>query len=149
MPDKLYFDDIAVGQTFTGDTVTVDRDQMLAFAADFDSQPMHTDANAARAMGLQDVIASGAYTFALAVKSNQGIVNRYHLLPSGRGIELNFIRPVYAGDALTAQAEVVSTQARENGARGLAVFRVRYVNQDGDAVAEASWPWLFKTRRAG
>lgn len=149
MPDKLYFDDIEIGQTFIGDTVTVDRDQMMAFAADFDSQPMHTDAEAARAMGLQDIIASGAYTFALAVKSNQGIVNRYHLLPSGRGIELSFLRPVYAGDELTAQAEVISTQARENGARGQAVFQVRYVNQDDNAVAEASWPWLFKTRRAG
>jgi acyl dehydratase len=146
MPDKLYFEDIEVGQKFTGDTVVVDRDRMLEFASDFDSQGMHMEAEAARAMGLKDIIAPGSYTFALAVKSNQSIVNRYHLLPSGRGIELSFVRPVFAGDTLTGKAEVVATRVRDKGGRGLASFKVEYVNQDGDCVAEVTWPWLFKTR---
>lgn len=149
MLDKLYFEYIGVGQKSTGNTVVVDRSRILEFASEFDSQGMHTDVDAAQAVGLKDIIASGSYTFALAVKSNQGIVNRYHLVSSGRGIELSFVRPIFAGDTLTGNAEVISTRASYKGGRGWASFKVAYVNQDGDAVAEATWPWRFTTRPAG
>lgn len=144
--NKLYFEDIEVGQKFTGDTVVVDRDLMLSIAMNFDDQGMHTNANAAAEMGFQDIIASGAYTFAVAIKTVKCITDRYHFLPSGRGIEVSFVRPVFAGDTLTAHAEVISTRASDKGGRGWATFKVDYVNQDDVTVAEVSWPWLFRAR---
>jgi acyl dehydratase len=146
MTDKLYFEDIEVGQTFTGDTIVVDREIMLMIARDFDNQRMHLDAEAAKAMGFDDVIASGAYTFAAAIKTVQSILNRFHFLPSGRGIELSFVRPVLAGNTITAHAEIISKRPSDKGSRGWAVFKTDYVNQDGVTVAEVNWLWLFKTR---
>jgi len=146
MPDKLYFEDIEVGQKFAGDTVAVDRELMLTIASNFDDQGMHTDTESANAMGFKDIIASGAYIFAVACKTVKCITDQYHFLPSGRGIEVSFVRPVYAGDVLTAHAEVVSTRVSEKGGRGWATFKVDYVNQDDVTVAEISWPWLFRTR---
>jgi acyl dehydratase len=148
MMGKLYFEDIEVGQEFAGDTILVAREQMLAIAKDFDSQKMHVDSDAAKAMGFDDVIASGAYTFAAAIKTVQCILDRFHFLPSGLGIEISFVRPVLAGDEITAHAEVVSKRRSEKGGRGWAIFKANYVNQDGNTVAEVSWPWLFRTRPA-
>lgn len=146
--EKLYFDDIDVGQKFTGDTVTVDRKKMLSMAEDFDDQPMHTDAQAARKMGFDDIIASGAYIFSLSIKAVQSIISRFYFLPSGRGIEVSFVNPVYSGDTLTAHGEVISKRSSEKGNRGWIVVKVDYTNQNGRITTEVSWPWLVETRQS-
>ena len=144
--EKLYFDDIEVGQKFSGDTVAVERAKMLSIADDFDDQEMHTDAEAARKMGFDDIIASGAYIFSLSIKAVRSITSGFYFLPSGRGIEVSFVRPVYAGDTLTAHGEVISKRLSDKGNRGWIVVKVDYTNQNGQTAAEVSWPWLVRTR---
>ena len=58
--DRLYLDDLYVGQRFASATDTIDEAQIKAFAARFDPQPFHIDEKAAmkqrakvRAMGAE------------------------------------------------------------------------------------------------
>src|SRR5690349_14226061 len=64
----LYLDDLAVGQTFRSDTVTVDPVRLKAFAAEFDPQPFHLDDQAAAASVFGGLVASGWHTAALTMK---------------------------------------------------------------------------------
>ena len=48
MPD-LYFEDFEPGQVFELGSRTVTEDEIVAFARDWDPQPFHVDADAARA----------------------------------------------------------------------------------------------------
>ncbi|MDP6565602.1 MAG: MaoC/PaaZ C-terminal domain-containing protein, partial [Alphaproteobacteria bacterium] len=111
---KLFFEDINVGDTFVGDKVTVDPERMLSFAQEFDSQPMHLDPAAAKAMGLDDVIACGSYTFSLSAKSCTLIWDEVQFLPSGLGFQMSFVAPVYAGDELQLHIEVTNKRPSRN-----------------------------------
>ncbi len=146
MTELLYFEDIRAGETFVGETVVVERDRMLAFAAEFDDQPMHLDAAAARAMGLDDIIAPGAYIFALTGKALLAIWKRLHFLPSGLGIEVSFVRPVYAGDTLTAHVEVTAIRPSSKPGRGWLETKTSYLDQNGETAAKTAGTWLLKSR---
>jgi len=146
MTEKLYFEDFSVGDELVGDTVTVDREHMLWFASEFDNQPMHRDPAAAQAMGLKDIIATGAHIFSLTAKSQGGIWRRMHMLPSGLGIEISFLRPIYAGDTITAHIDVPSVRASRKPGRGWVDTKASYLNQDQEKVAEGGGAWLLVAR---
>ena len=55
-----YLEELDVGLVLWGDEVTVDHDEVIAFAQRFDPQPMHLSDVAAQAIGLDAVITSGS-----------------------------------------------------------------------------------------
>ena len=65
-----YFDDLVVGERFVSRWAAVSTDEMIRFAAEWDPQVQHLDPEAAAAMPLGGLIASGALTFALWNKLN-------------------------------------------------------------------------------
>jgi acyl dehydratase len=131
MSEKLYYDDIKVGDRFTGDTLTLDRDRMLEFAAEFDNQPMHLDVEAAQAMGFPDIVACGAYTFSLSSGSSTKIWQEWHFLPSGLGIEVSFMLPLFAGDILAGEMEITTKRPSSKPGRGWLGNSFTLRNQDG------------------
>ena len=68
MAAPLYFEDLAVGQTFGTGTVTVEPEEVKAFAAEFDPQPFHLDEDAARGSPFGGLVASGWHTAALTMR---------------------------------------------------------------------------------
>lgn len=148
MAEKLFFDDIRLGDEFIGAPVTVERARLLAFAEEFDDQAMHMDASAARAMGLNDVIAPGAYIFALTAKSQRAIWHRMHFLPSGLGIEVSFLKPVYPDDRLTAHAKVTGRRESSKPGRGWLSMEINYPNQRDEIAVGLKAGWLLKARGA-
>ena len=60
----LYLDDLHVGQRFTSDTHLIDEEQIKAFAKQFDPQPFHLDAEAAKGTLFEGLVASGWHTAA-------------------------------------------------------------------------------------
>ena len=47
--EKLYLEDLQVGQRFTSGTYLMEKSRIKEFAAEFDPQPFHLDEAAARA----------------------------------------------------------------------------------------------------
>jgi acyl dehydratase len=148
MTDKLYFEDIRVGDRFTGDEVQVEREKILAFAMEFDDQPMHLDQAAARRMGLKDIIAPGAYIFALTAKAQRAIWHRFHMLPSGLGIQVSFLAPLYGGDSITGEMEILATRPSSKPGRGWIDSKVTFRNQTGSTAVESSAALLLTCRPA-
>lgn len=143
----LHFEDLEVGDVFRGDEVSVDRDEMIAFATRFDPQPMHLSDAGAQAAGLDAVIASGAFTWALSALSMQGIVrDRLALRPGGLKMEISFTAPVHPGDRLRLQAQVSGLKPSSKGGRGYARMSQQFVNQHDTAVMELEATWVVATR---
>jgi acyl dehydratase len=64
----LYLDDLHVGQRFTSDTHLIDEEQIKAFAKQFDPQPFHLDAEAAKGTLFEGLVASGWHTVAITMR---------------------------------------------------------------------------------
>ncbi len=133
---RLYFDDIQVGQRFTGSrTCTVDAEQIKAFAAQFDPQPFHLDEAAGRATVFGGLVASGWHTAALTMRL---VVEGGPPLAGGTvglGAELSWHAAVRPGDTLQVRAEVIEiVPSRTRPDRGRVVLRTETVNQHGQVV---------------
>lgn len=135
-PAPLYFDDIQVGQQFSGTrTCTIDIEQIRAFAGQFDPQPFHLDETAGRETVFGGVVASGWHTAALTMRL---IVEGGPPLAGGTvglGAELTWHEPVRPGDTLHVRAEVIAaTPSRSRRNRGRVVMRTETLNQHGRVV---------------
>ena len=64
---KYYWEDFAPGQVRDLGTITPTREEILAFAQQFDPQPFHLDDEAAKASVFGALSASGWHTCAMAV----------------------------------------------------------------------------------
>ena len=65
---QRFLEDFAVGQVFRSGRLSVDADQIKAFAAAFDPQPFHLDEEAARSSMFEGLAASGWHTAALTMR---------------------------------------------------------------------------------
>jgi acyl dehydratase len=66
--ELLYLDDLHVGQRFISGTRLIDEEQIKAFAEQFDPQPFHLDAEAAKGTLFEGLVASGWHTAAISMR---------------------------------------------------------------------------------
>ena len=132
------YDDLSVGWTETYGPVEMDREAMIAFAEQFDPQPMHLDPAAAREKGYDDVFASGLYTVATAMRLlvEQFLNDSTNL--GGLGMdELRWHAPVYPGESLSVTHEVTAMRVSESDdSRGIVT---REIEVTGDGTPVCSW----------
>lgn len=133
---KRYLEDFAVGQIFCSRRLRVDKEQIKAFAAEFDPQPFHLDQEAARDTIFRGLAASGCHTAALTMR----LLVDSEINPAGgivaAGVdELHWPLPVRPGDELQIESEVLEvrpSQSRRN--RGMIKVRTTTLNQHGKVV---------------
>jgi acyl dehydratase len=132
----MYLEDFAVGTRYEAGPVTVDQDELIAFARRYDPQPFHTDPVAARNSLFGGLAASGWMTAALTMRMLIDSGN----VPSGgliaRQVEtIEWPRPTRAGDVLRAVSEVVETiPSRSKPDRGMMRMRTETRNQNDEIV---------------
>ena len=148
MRETLYFDDLAVGQTYTTASVTVTLEGSTEFAAAFDPQAFHLDDTAARSSLFGRLAASGWYTAALSMRL---LVDGEFKLAGGLvglGGELKWPRPTYPGDTLCVESEVLAMRVSEsNPTRGIVTVRNQTLNQHGEPVQVAIVKMLVPRRQ--
>lgn len=133
---KRYLEDFTVGQTFGSGRLKVDKDQIKAFAAEFDPQPFHLDENAARDTIFSGLVASGWHTAALTMR----LLVESEIAPEGGIVgagfdEFRWPRPVRPGDELRIESEVLEVRAsRSRPLQGLIKLRTTTLNQMDEAV---------------
>jgi acyl dehydratase len=145
--DKLYLDDLAVGQRFMSGTRTMDAAEIQRFAAEYDPQPFHLDNAAARGTLFGGLAASGWHTAAATMRLivDGGLPIAGGII--GSGGELLWTKPVRPGDTLRVECEVLEiTPSRSRPDRGTVVVRCVTLNQDGDMV-QSFTPKLVVPRR--
>ncbi len=140
MTEVEYFEDIAIGATATFGPITVTREEVVAFAAEFDPQPFHLSDEAAAATHFGSIAASGWHTTALFMKMfvahMQAHGARQQASLGALGVdELRWLRPVRPGDTLRGVSEVIDKKASQSRPeRGIVRSRVTMVNQNDEPV---------------
>lgn len=113
----VYFEDIRVGAKSAFGTYQVTRDEVLTFAGKYDPQSFHLDDEAAAATHFGRVSASGWHTCAMVmsmVVENMAKSDQAGLGSPGLD-ELRWLKPVYPGDTLRCETEVL--EKRRSGKR--------------------------------
>ena len=146
-----HFEDWTVGDTLVHDirrTVT-ETDNLLFSTMTHNPQPLHLDAEAARASEFGQILVNGTFTFALMVGLSVGDTTLGVLVANLGYDKLVMPRPVFIGDTLRAETEVA--QLRESRSRptaGLVTFRHRLINQRNETVCECLRTALISRRPA-
>lgn len=104
-PDSLRrWGDIQPGETYTADSITITRRDILDFAVDFDPQPYHLDPEAADNSIFGGLCASGWHVTAVMMRllTDTFKARQIDLLGSNGVSNLRWRKPVFAGDALAS-----------------------------------------------
>lgn len=147
---KWTFDELVEGATIELGSKLVTAEEIVAFASEFDNQPMHLDEAAGKASILGGLSASGWHTCSMFMR----LLCDGFLLDStsqgSPGIEYNkWRKPVLAGDTLTARCTVVGRRpSKSRPGVGLVTIRSEVVNQHGEQVLELQNTGMFLTREA-
>ena len=146
----LTFEDFPPGHFGTFGPRRVTREEMLAFAAEFDPQPMHLDEEAASRSMLKGLSASGWHLCSIMMRMMfDGYIGRTASLGSPGVNELRWLAPLRPGDDLTLDVEV--TEARISRSRpetGIVTFRSTARNAAGEALCEMVSPIIVRRREA-
>jgi len=150
-PFKYYWEDFPVGRVREVGGVTVSREEIVAFARQFDPQPFHVDEQAGRQSIFGGLIASGWHTCALAMKM---LCDGYLLETASAGSpgvdELRWLKPVRPGDTLRVRIEVI--EARPLASRpelGLIRNRWEVKNQRDETVLRMDGSAMIRRRDGG
>src|SRR2546427_5395494 len=133
--EKLYLDELLVGQRFPSGTYLMEEARIKEFAAEFDPQPFHLDESAAEASVFKGLAASGWHTAAVAMRLlvtgglpfANGIV--------GLGGEIAWPSATRPGVILQVECEIVEiTPSRSKPHQGIVTVRGTMFNQNRKAV---------------
>lgn len=140
MPNVLnaYFDEIAVGDTFSTRSRTITEADLVFFSGfSGDYSALHTDEEYAKAGPFGRRIAHGCLTLSVAT----GL--EFSLMTAGPedsivafyGMDrVRFVKPVFVGDTIRVEGEVLALEAKDGG-RGVVTLHEEIKNQDGVTVA--------------
>ena len=131
MSDRLYLDDLYVGQTFASAPHRIDAEQIKRFAAEYDPQPFHLDEAAAKDSLFKGLAASGWHTAALTMRL---LVESVPLADGliGAELQLAWPRPTRPGMTLQLFSEVVEiTPSRSKPGMAMVTLRNETRDQDG------------------
>ena len=134
-----FYDEWQVGDRLTHDirrTVT-ETDNLLFSTMTHNPQPLHLDAEAARASEFGQILVNGTFTFALMVGLSVGDTTLGTLVANLGYDKLVHPKPVFLGDTLRAESEVV--ELRDSKSRpdaGLVTFRHVLLNQRDETVCQ-------------
>lgn len=142
------FEDFHPGDVAEYGDLTVDRDDMVAFAREYDPQPMHVSEEAARGSMLGELIGSGWYTTALLMRMNCDAFVTCSTSMGAPGIdEVQWRLPLRAGDRLRVRREILS--ARRSATRpevGIVKMAFDVLNQNDEVVMRQVGSIMFRRR---
>ena len=147
-----YFEDIAVGATQRFGAREVTREEVTDFARRYDPQPFHLSDEAAAQTHFGRLSASGWHTCAMtmAMLVENLSKNRQAGLGSPGVDELRWLKPVYPGDTLSVETEVLEKRVSATRPEmGIYKSRITVRNQDDVAVMTMVSNGLIATRPAG
>jgi acyl dehydratase len=147
----LTFDEFKVGQVFTHQpsrTVT-ETDNLLFSALTMNPQPLHLDAEFAKTSHFGQRLVNSIFTLGLVVGLSVGETTLGTTVGNLGFEKVEFPKPVFIGDTITAQTEVI--EKRESKSRpewGIVLFEHRGVNQRGEIVAVCRRAAMMLKKRA-
>jgi acyl dehydratase len=144
------YEDFEVGASLGLGSKLVTAEEIVAFASEFDPQPMHLDEAAGKAGILGGLSASGWHTCAMFMRM---MCDAFLLESTSQGApgidQVRWKKPVLAGDTLTGKVTVLGKRtSRSRPQLGFVAMRAELFNQRGQAVFELENTQMFLARGA-
>ena len=149
MTDKKWaYEDFPEGGTLDLGSKLVTAEEIIAFASEFDAQPMHLDEEAGKASILGGLSASGWHTCSMFMRMMCDAFLLDSTSQGSPGIDYaRWKKPVLAGDTLTGRSTVLSKRtSRSRPNIGFVTLRAELFNQRGESVFELENTGMFLTR---
>jgi acyl dehydratase len=146
-----YYEDLVVGTlTRSSRSYKVTREEVMEFATKYDPQPFHLDDDAAAKTHFGQLSASGWHTASITMRLMVDTWKDMEPTASlgSPGIdELRWVKPVFPGDELSVEIELISKR-RMNSRRdmGLSKSKQTVYNQHGDIVMTMLGNGLIQVR---
>jgi acyl dehydratase len=146
----LTFEDFKPGHFGTFGPRRVTREEILAFAAEFDPQPMHLDEVAAGRSMLKGLSGSGWHLCSVMMRMLcDGFIGRTASLGSPGVNEVRWLAPLRPDDELMLDVEVAEARlSKSRPETGIVTFRNVVRNAAGQPLCEMVSPIMVR-RRAG
>ncbi|HEV7437997.1 MAG TPA: MaoC family dehydratase [Pseudorhizobium sp.] len=149
MPEiRYFFEDFTPGRSFPLVGKLVSAEEIVAFASEFDPQPMHLTEEAGKASILGGLSASGWHTASLFMRMMFDGWLKEAASEGSPGIEfMEWKKPVLAGDRLSGRSTVVESRvSRSRPGIGLVRFLHEVENQKGEVVMRGENPIMIRLR---
>ncbi len=148
-PKGLYFEQFDIGLTLRTAGRTITEADIVTFAGlSGDYNQIHTNAEYAAADTFGQRVAHGllVQSIATGLAVQSGVIEGTVL--AFRELECKFSLPVYIGDTIHVELEIVATKAFPRLKGGNVTMKYAVVNQKGEAVQRGNWLMLVKSRPA-
>ena len=146
------FDEWQIGDRIAHEirrTVT-ETDNLLFTVMTHNPQPLHLDAEAAKASEFGEILVNGTFTFALMIGLSVGDTTLGTLIANLGYDKLIMPRPVFIGDTLRAETEVVGLkESRSRPNAGVVTWRHVLLNQRDEIVCECLRSALVRKKDQG
>jgi acyl dehydratase len=147
--DLLHYEDFSEGDTFVLGPYVVTKEEIIAFAREFDPAPFHLDEAAAKASLLGGLCASGWHVCAMLMRMMvEGYLGRAAGMGSNGVDEVRWLKPVYAGETLRGRMTVLSKRVSARRPE-MGIIRARWevVDQADEKKLEMTGVNLIRVRR--
>jgi acyl dehydratase len=142
-----YFDEWQVGERIVHEirrTVT-ETDNLLFSVMTHNPQPLHIDAEAAKASEFGQILVNGTFTFSLMVGLSVGDTTLGSLVANLGYDKLTMPKPVFLGDTLRAETEVIALkESKSRPDAGVVTFVHKAINQRDEVVCQCERAALIK-----
>lgn len=148
MPQGLYFEDFTEGKTLYTSSRTVTETDLVTFTTLCGFfEPLFMDlAYVESETPFKKRIAPGALTFSLSegLTILSGIL--YKTGMAFLGVEMEVLKPVFIGDTLTVEIEVINKRETKKTDRGIVTYLHRIINQNSEQVMEYKIKRMIKRK---
>ncbi len=145
----VYFEDLEIGAKASFGRYEVIREEVIDFASKYDPQPFHLSDEAAAQTHFGRISASGWHTCAMVMRMLvDNITEKRQAGLGSPGLdELRWLKPVYPGDVLRVETELVSKkQSQSRPEMGSFQSVVSVFNQEGVKVCSMKSIGLIRVR---
>ena len=129
----MYFNELKIGMSVEIPCATIEKEKMMDFARQYDNIPLHTDEEYAKKSPFGQLIAPGVMSFMSVWVKYLEVDFFGDALLAGKSTKIEWLKPVFAGDVLSATATITNLTPR-NEKNGVAEITICARNQHGDIV---------------
>jgi acyl dehydratase len=148
---QLHWEDFKPGDVAEYGPRVVAREEIVAFAAEFDPQPMHLDEAAGAASMLGGLAASGWHSCCLLMRiASDGLISRSAFLGAPGVEEVRWLAPLRPGEQVRARTTVLETRpSRSRPDMGFVTFLFELLDPDDRPLTTITVKPMFARRGAG
>jgi acyl dehydratase len=144
----LTFEDFQPGHFGSFGPRHITRDEIIAYAKEYDPQPMHLDDEAANASMLKGLAGSGWHMCSLMMRMiYDGFLHKTASMGSPGVNEMKWLMPFRPNDELTLDVDVLEARASQSRPLvGIVTFHCRMRNAKGQTISDMTVPIMIGRR---